>query len=234
MRRIALLAAIFASAAAVAAPVPRDAAARELARIYGTKSDPNRDANFELAGAVLRVRIPKHESPLVAIIQLGQEFPNFAPTNAPRVWRDVWGDFTATVRVAFPLTFAKTKAESGLRAAGLVVWASEKEYLVSARLEWVNGKPKEMFCLSHASETGPAVECDNQNPVGNAGFVRLERRGDRVTGSYSRDGKEWATFLLVKTFKTTGPLKVGVYATHATDSPFEATFDQYSLTEPKK
>ncbi len=219
---------------ALAAPVPKDDDAARLARTYGAKSDPARDATFDLTGDVLRIQIPKRQPPARTRQPLGQEFPEFAPTSAPCVWRDVQGDFTATVRVAFPLTFAKTNAESGLRAAGLVVWVSEKEHLVLARVEWVNGKAKEMFYLSYKGESGHTSEGDNQDPVANSGFVRLERRGEQVSGSYSRDGKEWTKFLFTKTLKTAEPIKVGVYATHATDGPFEATFDQYSLSVPKK
>jgi regulation of enolase protein 1 (concanavalin A-like superfamily) len=146
----------------------------------------------------------------------------------------VEGDFTATVRVAYPLTFAKTKVESGLRVAGLVVWAEETDYIVAVRTEWVNGSAKEMFCLFHQIGKGHTAECDNQDPVANSGFIRLERRGERITGSYSRDGKDWTAFIQKQKFHATGRIKVGVFATHATDRPFEALFDQYSLTVPKK
>lgn len=219
---------------AVAAPVPKDGAAARLARTYGTKSDPARDATFDLTGDVLRIHIPKRELTARAFGQLGGEPPNVHPAAAPRVWREVHDDFTATVRVTFPLTLAKAKAAGGVRAAGLVVWASEKEHLFLARVEWVSGKPKESFYLRYTSETGRASECDNQDPVANSGFLRLECRGGKISGGYSRDGKEWTAFLLDKALKTTEPLKVGVFATHATDDPFEATFDQYTLTAPKK
>jgi regulation of enolase protein 1 (concanavalin A-like superfamily) len=225
---------VSAVATAVAAPVPKDDDAARLARIYGTKSDPARDATFDLTADVLRVRIPKREPAPFTGQPRGSEFPNLNPVSAPRVWRDIQGDFTATVRVAFPLTLAKAKAESGLRAAGLVIWVSEKEYLVLARTEWVNGKAEELFYLSHKTESGNTAEGDNQNPVAESGFVRLERRGERITGSYNRDGKEWTQFIITPKLKAPGPVKVGVYATHATDSPFEVIFDHYSLTVPKK
>lgn len=234
LRIVAAFAFVAVPFVAVAAPVPKDDDAARLARIYGTKSDPARDATFELTGEVLRIHIPKRELPPGTLRPLGQEFPEFAPTVAPRVWRDVQGDFTATVRVAFPLSFAKTNAERGLRAAGLVVWVSEKEHLVLARVEWVNGKAKELFYLCYNGESGRTAEGDNQDPVANVGSVRLERRGERIAGSYSRDGKVWTEFLFTNTLKTTEPIKVGVYATHATETPFEVIFDQYSLTVPKK
>jgi regulation of enolase protein 1 (concanavalin A-like superfamily) len=219
---------------AVAAPVPKDDNAARLARTYGIKADPARDASFDLTGDVLRIIIPKRELTARALGRLGGEPPNIDPAAAPRVWREVQDDFTATVRVTFPLTFAKAKAESGVRAAGLVVWASQKEHLFLARVEWVSGKAKESFYLRYTSETGRASECDNQDSVANSGFVRLECRGGTISGGYSRDGKEWTPFLFEKALKTTAPLKVGVFATHATDDPFEAVFDQYTLTVPKK
>jgi regulation of enolase protein 1 (concanavalin A-like superfamily) len=219
---------------AVAAPVPKDDDAARLARIYGTKSDPDKDSTFDLSKDVLRIATPRRKPAPFVGVPRGPEFPDLALGTAARVWRDVEGDFTVTVRVAFALTFAKTKAESGLRVAGLVIWSADTDYITAARTEWVNGTAREMFCLFHRIGEGDTAESDNQDPVANSGFLRLERRGERITGSYSRDGKDWTAFLQKRKFNATGPLKVGVFAKHATEAPFEATFDQYTLTVAKK
>ena len=93
------------------------------------------------------------------------------------------------------------------RYGPLVVWAADTDYIVAVRTEWVNGNAREMFCLFHKIGGGHTAESDNQDPVANAGFIRLERSGERVTGSYSRDGKDWTEFLQKQKFKATGEQK---------------------------
>ena len=83
---------------AVATPVPRrppeDDAAR-LRRLYGTPADPDEDCTIELLkGDALRLAMPASRHTVEA-----------APgrMNAPHTWAEVKGDFTATVRVGFPI-----------------------------------------------------------------------------------------------------------------------------------
>ena len=70
-------------------------------------------------------------------------------------------------------------------------------------------------------------------PKGKAVYLRLERRGDRLLGSYSRDGKRWFEidpFVV----KLPAKLKVGVTAhTNSTD-PFSPHFDRFKLSKPKR
>ena len=66
-----------------------------------------------------------------------------------------------------------------------------------------------------------------------AAFVRLKREGQDVTTAYSRDGKEWFEFN-VWTVAWSDTVKVGVVAENGNNTPFNVTFDQYTLMQPKK
>src|SRR5438093_620042 len=81
---------------AVAAPVPKEVDAGRMRRSYGEAIDPDRDCKFEMLVEKLRLTIPG--KPHFVERKLG---------NAPRVAREVEGDFTITVRVTFPIRPAK-------------------------------------------------------------------------------------------------------------------------------
>ena len=232
MYRFTFLVALLA-ASAVAAPVPKDDDTARMARTYGTKSDPAGDAQFELTRDALWIRIPKRELP-TRTHRLSTDLPELDVVRAPQLCREVQGDFTATVRVTFPLALAKAKTDRGTRGAGLVVWVSKTEYVTLARIEWVHTSAREVFHLSFRDGEANTGEVDNQDRVAGAGFVRLMRRGTKLSGSYSRDEKQWAEFILTKSLQGTEPVKVGVFATHDSDIPFEVMFDSYTLTAPKK
>jgi regulation of enolase protein 1 (concanavalin A-like superfamily) len=69
-------------------------------------------------------------------------------------------------------------------------------------------------------------------PTGKA-FVRLKREGQKVTAGWSRDGKAWKDFD-PQDVAWGAKVKVGVVAENNLGVPVEVTFDQYSLTQPKK
>jgi regulation of enolase protein 1 (concanavalin A-like superfamily) len=221
------------AASAGAAPVPKDDDAARMARTSGAKSDPAGDAQFELTRDALWIRVPKRELPTRAH-RLSTDMPELDAARAPQLCREVQGDFTATVRVTFPLVFAKAKTDRGIRGAGLIVWVSKTEYVTLARTEWVHSAAREVFHLTFRDGDASTGEADNQDRVAGAGFIRLTRRGPRLSGSYSRDEKQWTEFILTKPLPGSEPVKVGVFATHVSDTPFEVMFDGYTLTVPKK
>src|SRR5262245_38221240 len=105
----------------VAAPVPDENQIRDR---YGNWVDPDRDCKLEVKGGKLRVAIPD---------KLHSMNYNAAKYNAPRLWREVEGDFTAVVRVSFPIPggggpFAVTNRWA-YHGAGLIAWASDDDHV---------------------------------------------------------------------------------------------------------
>src|SRR5262245_15249077 len=169
-----------------AAPVPRDEAGR-ITRLYGTVHDPDKGADFRNVGDTLIVRLPL-EPRLIA--------PARSIANAPRVWREVRGNFTATVRVSFPVRPAipathEAETNTEHRAGGgLVVWLDESNLLTLTRDERdCDGKPGEYFrsyCSHNGSRSGYADYVKPQR----AGYLRVLHWEGGIHCKYSLDGKK--------------------------------------------
>ena len=211
---------------AITAPVPRETDAARLQRIYGTWSDPNRDSTFAMKGNELHISLPAGERLLIP----GRED---VKDNAPRVLREVEGDFTAIVRVTFPAPERIPKASWTYSSGGLLAWESDKAHLVIRRELWQRQWPP-------GSDLDPPHYSDCQHGLGSGpwrasrvGLLALRREGSKVIVGWSRDGRAW---------KDSGALdvdwgarvKVGVVAENSLGVPIQIKFDQYSLTQPKK
>jgi len=229
--------------AVVAAPVPPETDAARMARIYGTKADPG-DAHFVMVGDKLRLMIPARELPPWYIraetepgapahfaARLWKPTPDFAP----RLWKEVEGDFTAVARVSFCFRPANPKTWFiHPRAAGLFAWSGDGDHFGLMRCEeYPKAGPTEAFRTILTQPGRVRTSAGALPRPGEAAYLRLKRAGSVVTGAYSRDGKEWTEFLPDEV-EWTGPVKVGVYAKHFSDAALDVTFDEYTLTVPKK
>lgn len=208
--------------AALAAPGPKPPDAAVQA--FGTAVDPDKDCTFAVADGKLTIAIPAAHHTLTT-----------SPTrkNAPRVVRDVDGDFTATVRVAAGLPENPASDLPGVDpgvAVGLVVWAGEADYVCLARVhERLGAKlvtTTEMHYLAggrDGGDSGPPAPLDTA-----AVFLRVIRAGARITGEVSRDGAEWAR-VAGTDLTTASRVKVGVFAEHTTGQKVTAAFDKYEV-----
>ncbi|MCI0703325.1 MAG: DUF1349 domain-containing protein [Planctomycetia bacterium] len=252
MRRATVFAIVVcASAFAVAAPVPKEDDAARMVRIYGTRANPKDEARYEMRGDALRVFLPACEIPPRRDFERPTPQQQAlwdwkrTPEDGSRVWRAVRGDFMAVVRVSFPLRGAVSINQTWRpRVAGLVIWSSVKDHFGMIRHEELTRPPANQAPVKQLS-VHEAFQSILTHPAGvrmsggelkgssNSAFLRVKRSGKSVTAAYSRDGKEWTEFLADEVeWKDT--VKVGVYAKHFSDTPFEATFDEYTLTVPKK
>jgi regulation of enolase protein 1 (concanavalin A-like superfamily) len=174
--------------------------------------DPDGDCQFRDEGGKLTITLPEKKSHDLSVENRRM--------NAPRLLRDVEGDFTAQVHVTgeFP--------DNSIVAAGLLLMADEKTYV---RLErgrvgeraacyWEqrqDGKKMPDSAILFAPET--------------EGYVLLERRGGKVFGSHSTDGKAWTN---LKPFDIDLPQKVKIgVAALAISKPFAPSFDQFQLKQ---
>ena len=79
---------------AVAAPVPKNTARERIEKEFGKIVDPKGDCGFDVKGDSLTITMPADE---VRDITKGVD-------TAPRVEREVTGDFVLTVTISAPLT----------------------------------------------------------------------------------------------------------------------------------
>jgi hypothetical protein len=222
----ALTAGLLLTPVLLAAPVPKDGAVR-MNRAYGTPHDPDKGAEFRPVGDALRVALP-HTPRLLG--------PWCGVVNAPRVWREVRGDFTATVRVSFPvrprLPAKHDDVPESRAGGGLVVWLDADNFLTVTRDEReCAGEPGEFYRLE-MRDGGKAKGYAEYTDPRQAGYLRARRTGKQIEGSYSTDGKKWKVLALCDA-EWAEHLKVGVVAENSYKAPFDLTFDEYALAPAK-
>ena len=213
--------------AAMAAPIPPEDDRTKLQRMYGTWADPDKDCSFKLNGGELKISIPATEHRMKEV-GLG------APSNAPRTLREVDGDFTAVLRVAFPIPPQRGPRGPWLFfSGGLLAWESDAEYFVVRRCGGSFNGSREAICGQQGSGKENHLTIQGFDEPAGAAFVRLKREGNKVGAGWSRDGREWKD-LTQRDVTWGGKVKVGVMAENILPVPVEVTFDQYSLVQPKK
>jgi hypothetical protein len=212
--------------AALAAPVPPDDEVAKLQRAYGTWSAPDKTCSYTLKGGEPRISLPADDQ-LLGADRVG------AKNNAPRVLREVEGDFTATVRVTFPTPGKLPKGYWPYWSGGLVAWESEDQYLVVRRFNGaVNASEDGIYCHNR-NTTVNTLLCQGFRKTVDQAFLRLQREGQKATVGWSLDGTKWTDFRPLDV-AWGAKVKVGVVAENCIGVPVEITFDRYSLTAPKK
>jgi regulation of enolase protein 1 (concanavalin A-like superfamily) len=197
-------------------------------RIYGSPHDPDKGTEFQPAGDALRICVLEAPRLLSARTRV---------FNAPRLWRDVEGDFTVTVRVSFTIRskvppVGNARLDARHAGGGLVVWSDPSNFLTATRNEQpFDGKPASHFhCEIRVPERSRSAL--NYSAVDRAGFLRVQRTGKLLEASFSADAKEW-TSLDSAEAEWGDTVKVGVIAENAFQARFEVVFDKYVLVRSK-
>ncbi len=216
-----------------AAPVPKEKEGQQLAKQYGTPVDPLKDCKFTLDGTKLTVTAGKGDHDLSVQHKV---------LNAPRVLKEIEGDFEMTVKASgeYPkgAKSATERATIAFFGHGLLVWDDENNYvrLEKAFIDRLNGNPPttygswELFAGGKWVRAGTSADF-TFDPTDTAHF-KLARKGSTFTASISKDGKEWKELEPIEA-EMGKKLKVGVAVVHICDTPFDAVFEDYSLMATK-
>ena len=120
------------------------------------------------------------------------------------------------------------------QGAGLLVWWDMANYVRFERAQLtVQGQSLD-YASFEVRQNGQVLEYANAtaHPVeGKSTYLKLERHGDKLTGSFSADGADW-TPLLPADLKWPQALRVGVSASQDTTTPLNVQFEDYKLTTP--
>ncbi len=153
--------------------------------------------------------------------------------NAPRILRDIKGDFDLRVRVAGtsrPGGRATTTVYSPYHGAGLVIWQDEENYVrleIAADLQY--GKARPYVNFEYRKEGALAVSRGMNNGDG-SDHLRLKRRGDEIFASFGPDGAHWSSFPPL-TVRLNDRLMVGVTAINSSTKPLTAEFERFDVAE---
>jgi acetyl esterase/lipase len=194
---------------------------------WGTVTDPDGNCTVKAEKGKLTVTVPG------ALYDL---HPGRG-MNAPRVLREVEGDFTATVKVAGEFKPGEKVAPGANTAgnyAGLLLWEGDKNYLrLERNARWAGGQ---LVCFAPGFEYWKDGQIREGSPrtttadffAGKSTWLKLERAGNNVTASYSHDGKEWTE---AKKVPVEFPRKVqiGVAAVNSSDAPFTVEFEEFRV-----
>lgn len=200
--------------------------------------DPSRDCKFVIKGDRLTIELPGGDHELA---------PKRGRFNAPRLLREVNGDFVAQVRVSSSFHLSAKSSIDGEEpsvAAGLVLIPADENCI---RLEYGTYRKKgdQRRGVNYRMRGGliynmevwgwmPGRE-EAGTPTEGQIYLRLERRKDVIYHFISFDGENWVDDFNV------GPIedlprkvKVGLAACSTSTEPFKATFDQFKLIRSRK
>jgi regulation of enolase protein 1 (concanavalin A-like superfamily) len=223
MRRWIFLPMLFVAAYSVrAAPAP---APKPFERGWDKALDPDGDCTFRRDKGALTIEIPGR------VHDLGAER---RVMNAPRLLRDVEGDFVAEVRVGG--TFRPAEKPAGdyhvsFLAAGLLLMTGENTYVRLEKASKHEGGETQTFANWELRGNGrwlqkgsPAVKPLEAKET----FLRLERKGNRLLGAIRQDGEKWHDLTPLEITLPT-KLKLGVAAINTSSETFAPRFDRFQL-----
>jgi regulation of enolase protein 1 (concanavalin A-like superfamily) len=153
--------------------------------------------------------------------------------NAPRLLRDVEGDFVVVVRIgAFEAPTGQ--GENAYRRAGLILTDGERVTTFQRTANLDRGK-ENRYLWRGSNRLGKPSGLNQWTagvPLDKPAYLRLERQGDMYYASTSLDGKEWKPTDGGWGLTFPRKLKVGVVAEATAPGQFKVAFDQFKLSRP--
>ena len=149
--------------------------------------------------------------------------------NAPRILREMDGDFEVRVKVHWDGPPSEVPAHGGslsFHGAGLLLWSGDRSTLIRLeRAAFVRGGGLNRYLLfERLSRAMPQAEQDiplGEGPV----WLRLARVGDSVTAAFSIDGSAWQN--LPQLAFPRGKCGVGIAAVNTSAKPLNASYSEY-------
>lgn len=201
---------------------PGAAAMAKSLEPWGRAIDPDGDCTIKADAGGVVFEVPGTLHDLSA--EIGQ-------LNAPRLLREVEGDFVAQVKVAGPLEpgAAGTRVKSiPYYGAGLVLWLDDANYIRFERGAGYRNEKINTFATFESRRDGAFGARSNGKLAPGDAWLRLERHGRTIDAATSPDGKTWTKHKpLVVDWPT--KLKVGVAAVNSCLDPLTVRFESFSL-----
>ena len=189
-------------------------------------STPTAIVNLSWSRAKTRLRIIVPGKTHILSAEIGR-------VNAPRILRDIKGDFDVSVRVAgtsHPAGKATTTVYPPYHGAGLLIWQDQENYVrleIAADLQ--HGKARPYVNFEYRKDGALAASSGIKNTDG-SNHLRLKRRGAEIYASFGPDGVRWTSFSPL-TAKLKDRLNVGVAAINSSTKPLTAEFEGFDVLE---
>lgn len=192
---------------------------------WGEAVDPDGDCDLKLENGELVCEVPGTLHDLN--IDIGKN-------NGPRVVQEVDGDFVAQVKVlgSFQPGPVRTGPKSvPYNGGGLLLWCDAGSYIRLERASMYRNNRVVGFLAFESREQGTRAQVHNKGGLDPRQdlWLRLERRGNVISGFLSQDGKAWDE---LQPMEVDWPsrLKVGADAVNSCGDPMTVRFQKYTLT----
>jgi hypothetical protein len=232
IRLISALIPVLATCTVLAAPAPEP-----FKSGWDKPIDPGRDCRFVIKGGTLTIVLPGTDHDLA---------PKRERFNAPRLLRDVEGDFMIQVRVSAsyrPSAKSSVDEEEPSVAAGLVLLPADGNCIRFEYGAYRRGGAQRACPAFRMRGEGiwnmeqdwtPAWKKDGRAAEIEHIYLGLERQGHTIYPFLSPDGKKWDRNFNVELPALPAKLKVGLAAYSTSTEPFQSTFDQFKLIRGSK
>jgi regulation of enolase protein 1 (concanavalin A-like superfamily) len=190
--------------------------AQEL-KSWGLKVDPNRDCQFALDGDRLTINIPAIKHNLC--VEVGE-------MNAPRVLREIEGDFIAQIKVSGNVGHQGSSTSRqflGYHGAGLLLWQDERNYIRLERAAIAREGGGVHYGNFELRKDGQLASSQPVKLPEHDITLRVERRDGQVLGAVSTDGIHWHYFDPIA-IRLPRRVRLGVAAINTSTERFKATF----------
>ncbi len=189
---------------------------------WGLAIDTDKDCEFVPQEKTLTIRVPGAWHDLN---------PDSGKLNAPRVVREVEGDFVLKVKVdgEFKPGGKSTNPRSiPYNGAGIIIWSDSDNFIRLERGALLRKGTIGASVAFEEREGGYRGAVHNIAAQPGPVYLRLERKGSRISGAVSFNGSTWRA---LKPIDTVWPakLKVGLSAISSSGEPFAVQFTDYSL-----
>lgn len=190
---------------------------------WGRIIDPKGDCSVEEQdGAVSMTVIGRHD----LSIELAERM------DAPRVMREIEGDFIAMVKVegGFRATGPSTiDTRRPYLGAGLLLWQDQKNYV---RLEHasvdVDGQVFDYLGFEERKNGQPNVAYNQLRLKGDTVRLRLERRNGKLYSAAAYEAEQWGGYLPLQ-IELPAKVQIGVAAVSSSALPFVAQFSEFEV-----
>lgn len=189
---------------------------------WGRRFDPDGDCTFNVQGGALTIDVPPtpHDLSIERV-----------RTNAPRVLREVDGDFRLQVKVCGelrPLAAGSIPGRLSFQAGGILLWSDERNYVRFERAAFnQNGKITTYVAFEARVDGRPRAGQTLSIPDRDT-HLRLERRGKQLRAFVSADGKLWRSQQNTD-IDLPPKVQVGIAVINAAQQPLRVRFEEFHI-----
>ena len=190
---------------------------------WGQPVDPVGDCRIRMEAGKLKIDVPGKKHDLT--VETGD-------MSAPRVLREIDGDFIAQVMVSGNIRHEGQRTSDRFLAfhgAGIVLWLSDQTYI---RLERAGVRLQDgnftHYALFEFRKDGRMSEASDMEIPDRDTYLRIERRGNHIYGLASPDGITWGSCTPIAV-SLPKEVRVGVAAINTSSEALKVEFSDFDV-----